>query len=254
MKKKLFTTLLIASMAMTVLPRPVYATEVGVIGSAQEENNETSENVESDITYAEPGDAMSADEFFSSLNGGKESSTMEEGDIDVSGTGFLSVKINVSDDFFENIQLELYDRDTMEIVKVPVYASNEWTEKAEIPAGKYMVSNVIVGGDNPANPQWFFEMGEKVTVETNGEASLVIDLLRGPNFEKEDDSTEEEPTGEVTDTDNTKPNTQQEERTLGQVVKDFFLRLVTGANFVILTVLVGCSIAVWVIKKKREDN
>lgn len=260
MKKKLITSLLMASMIFTMVPSPIYASEVGVVGSTdeQEESNETFEN-EDDITYAEQTPAMSPDEFFSSLNENEteapvtESAT-EETEIDTSGKGYLSIKLTVSDDFYENVQLELYNRDTMEIVKVPVYASNNWTEHAEIPAGRYMVSNVLVGGDDIANPQWIFEMGTKVNVGTDEDVALTVKLLKGPNFTA--DSTEETvSTDEVTDTNNQNDNTvEQERKSVGQLIKEFVLRLVTGPNFFLLATLVGSSLAIWIIKKKREDN
>lgn len=234
---------------------PVHAAEIGVVGS-DEEPADTDEYIEEEVDETPSQGAMNFEDFFGTLKEEVQSAISEEntGELDVSGEGYLSVRINVSDDFYENIQLELYNRDTTEIVKVPIYAVNKWVERTQIPAGRYTVSNVIAGGDNPANPQWIFEMGDKIELDTDGEASLVIELLRGPNFTNEGAWKEEEPVDGATDTDNTKVDEQVEVKTLGQTIKDFIWHLVSGSNFIILLVLAGSCLGVWIIKKKREDN
>lgn len=258
MKKKLIMALLATSMVCTILPSHVYATEIGTSGDTyvEEENREENTENEGNASYVEPGQSMSKEEFYNSLNNtenGNGAPTNEDVELDLSGEGQLRLAIEVSDTFYENIQVSLYNRDTRETIKVPVYASNKWIENVQIPAGRYLVSNVLAGGDNIENPKWVFEMGSSVDVDTNGVATLNVKLLKGPDYVSEPDNDITVPTDGVTDTDITQDLTE-EKLTVGQQVVNFFKSLVTGSNFIILAVLAGSSVGYLYLKKKREGQ
>lgn len=80
------------------------------------------------------------------------------------GEGVLSITINVPEGFWENILVQIYNRNTGEIIDFPVYAINDYIGRLPVPAGKYMVYSVTAGGDDPLNPKYQFEVGAKFEV------------------------------------------------------------------------------------------
>ena len=294
MTKKVIAILLFVTMVFSMLPTVVYATESGEYdgnenGYVQNEDgtetefnpnggSDTDADDEGPAGYVEQEDMPSKEEFYESNNmnvgGGTENSGNQGGPgnttgvvgnddiiIDESGTGFLTVKLEVPEDFYENVLVELYNRKTGEIVQIPVYASNNWLSKNDIAAGYYMVYNVLAGGDDALNPEWVFEAGAKLNVVTDKSCDLTIKLLKGPNFETETQPTEpvpDGPSGDMTDTElkpeDKLPDDQEKELTLGQKALNFLISLVTGPNLIILIVLAGSSIGYLYLKKKREED
>lgn len=263
---------------------PVYATDEIVVGDGEMyvENEDGSlseyvppETVSPDETgsaeYVERGEVLTKEEWYAQqgittggngANSNTNSSGVSYDDviIDETGTGTISVKFDLPENFYQNILVELYNRKTAEVIQVPVYASNEWTARKDVPAGYYMVYNVLAGGDDALDPDWVFELGTKVTVANGESINLDIKLLKGPNYEAETQPETTNPTGAVTDTEmnpnDTIPDSEipEEPETLGQKALRILKGFVTGPNLVILIVLAGSGIAYWYIKKKKEDN
>ena len=168
--------------------------------------------------------------------------------------GMLVTNIKVPTEFYENIQVEIYDRESGEILKVPVYAENEWTGKMSIPVGSYMVWNVRVPGDDINNPKWTFELGEIFDVAKDGSTTLDIQCLNGIEKEQEViDSSEGFTNTDMSDNDTIPDDQIQEEVTIGGLFLNLIKNLVTGSNLILLICLLVSAIVYWVIKKKRED-
>lgn len=261
MKKNLVMTLLTASLVCSFVPATVYATEVGTAGDTYVEGEDRVEediSNEGNASYVVPDDVISKEDFYNSTEGSGNANDNEfvveipEAELDLSGQGQLRIAIEVSESFYENIQVTLYNRDTREEIKVPVYAANKWIENVEVPAGRYLVSNVLAGGDDISDPKWQFEMGASVDVNTDGTASLHVKLLKGPDFSAELEDTTCEPNENVTDTEIKEEDIKEEELTLGQQALNFLKSLVTGSNFFILAVLGVSSVGYLYLKKKRE--
>ena len=294
MTKKVIAILLFATMVFSMLPTVVYATESGEYegnehGYVQNEDGtetefnpngdlETETDNEGPADYVEQEDMPSKEEFYESNNmnvgGGNENSGNQGGPgnttgtvgnddiiIDESGTGFLTVKLEVTENFYENVLVELYNRKTGEIIQIPVYASNDWLSKNDVAAGYYMVYNVLAGGDDALNPEWIFETGTKLNVVTGEASNLTIKLLKGPGFEAEVETqpVPSGPSGDMTDTElnpeDKLPDTEQpEELTLGQKALNFLKSLVSGPNLVILITLAVSAVGYLYLKKKREED
>lgn len=261
MKKRLIMTLLTASLVCSFVPATVHATEIGTTGDTYVEGEDRVEediDNEGNASYVVPDDVVSKEDFYNSTEGSGNANDNEfvvgipEAELDLSGQGQLRIAIEVSESFYENIQVTLYNRDTREEIKVPVYAANKWIENVEVPAGRYLVSNVLAGGDDISDPKWQFEMGTSVDVNTDGTASLHVKLLKGPDFSAELEDTTCEPNENVTDTEIKEEDIKEEELTLGQQALNFLKSLVTGSNFFILAVLGVSSVGYLYLKKKRE--
>lgn len=260
--KKLLAIVVCGVMALSVVASavmPVYAAEEGeLIGSNGSAITETDPNWDdsappatNDDTYKPNKETAGATETIP--DSGKNT-----------GKGFVIVELTVPKTLDRDIVVELYNRDSGEVVKVPVYKVNGYYSRMEVPVGGYMVSNVIVGGDDTKNPFWTFGLGAKLDVADGLSASVNIKCLNSTT------PTESENNSTSSDTEDGKTNVgisdedlmtdaeikekENANKTFGQKALDFFLSLVTGSNLVILLVLVGSCIAVWIIKKKREDN
>lgn len=175
--------------------------------------------------------------------------------VDEEAVGMLVTNIKVPTEFYENIQVEIYDRESGEILKVPVYAENKWTGKMSVPVGSYMVWNVRVPGDDINNPEWTFELGTKFEITKEGSTTLDIQCLNGVEKEPEAvDPSEGFTNTDMSDNDTIPDDQIQEETTLGGLFLNLIKNLVTGSNLILLICLLVSLIIYWVIKKKREED
>ena len=171
MIRKIIAFLIIIALVLSVGVTRVYATEEGTIvgnenGYIQDENgndiavnpdeSDNNQNNQGPAEYVGQETIPSKDEFYANgdYNVGSEANNgtttgpvISEDDmiVDENQIGFLAIKLEVSEDFYQNVLVELYNRKTAQIVQIPVYAANNWTENVEVPVGKYMVYNVQAG-------------------------------------------------------------------------------------------------------------
>lgn len=199
-----------------------------------------------------------------SSNTDNNSSFGDYTDIDVNvgtGEGVLTIIIDVPEDFKRDVLVELYERSTGNIVKIPVYAINKWQERTTIPAGNYMVYNVLAGDDDALNPEYPFEVGKLFTLKSNGSNTLKI---KNQFKVEEDNSTDNNVGGTCTDTE-MKPEDlmtdeeiealkPQEELTVWQHLKNLALSLVSGPNLFLLAIGAGLGITYYIYKKRQDED
>ena len=286
MSKRIISILLMLALILSLAVAPVYATEVGNVGLdgfIENEDGSTSDfdpseleteiprsDDEEDAELVGGGEVLSKDEWYAQ-NGeaNKNTSTGTTGTtgtsngsvsaddmiIDKNGTGKISFKFDLPEEFYENILIELYNRETGDIIQIPVYATNNWEAHETVPAGYYLLYNVLAVGDDYQNPVWKFRVGQKITIAKDNSITMTVELLSGPGDET--DPTEgTTPTvpedNRVSDTE-IKPGVVEKEG-VGKTALSLLLHLVTGPNLVIILVAVGSCIVVWYIKKKRDED
>jgi hypothetical protein len=286
MIKKILAILLVAATLLSIIVVPAYATQVD--GPTVEEGDMYIENEDGSVSeytppetvspdeagdaeYVEQGELLSKEEWYAQQgitpggsvtnNNNTNNSGVSYDDIiiDEDGTGTVTVKFELPEDFYQNILVELYNRKSGEIVQIPVYSANKWEARQEVPSGYYLVYNVLAGGDDALDPDWVFQLGTKITVIKGETISVNIPLLKGPNYVNENVPDATDPSGGMTDIEmkpnDTIPDDQiPNNETLGQKAIRILKGFVTGPNLFILIVLAGSCIVVWYLKKKREDN
>ena len=289
--KKIFLCFLVCLIMLSSVI-PVFATEVGglVVKPGDKEyvqDEETGEWVEVPpetepkewdeiIEEEDPNEGMTEEDIYDMIYGDKNNNngsanTDNNGtvgdytDIDINvgtGEGTLTIIINAPEDFKRDILVELYERSTGEVIKIPVYALNKWEERATIPAGNYMVYNVLAAGDDSKNPEYLFEVGMLFSMRSGGTNLLKINNM----FEEEPTDNNQ---GEVCDpdgmtdtglkpedlmTDEEIEKMNEKEPTAMEIIQNLFKGLFSWGNLFLLVILAGSCIAYLVYKKKQNED
>ena len=251
--KKVTASLLCAASIISVVAAntvPVHATTVGEHIEVEQETTPT----QTDPYWDEIPD------FSEQYEAKKETSQPEvEEDVqeeELTGSGTLLLQLIAPEGLDQDVLVELYDKDNNETVQIPVFKINDWYARINLPAGNYMVYSVLANGDDALNPEWLFELRGKVTIKNNESTSLEIKNLHdeAPESTEGDKTTDTGLNPEDVMTDEEIKAMEDANKPLGKRIGEFLLFLVSGPNFVILSVLVGSCIAAWILKKKREDN
>lgn len=183
----------------------------------------------------------------------------------VSGEGELYAKVTVEEGFYEDILLILYNKTTGDKVEIPIYGSNNYTTRSKVPVGKYLVYNVLAGGDDPMDPEYRFDVSQTLTEVhiQNGEFyELMITQLGIPGADvTEPTEPVIDPNQGVTDTEMKGDDLNEmdrvedvEERPVLDALKALANTMFGGANTILLLILGGSLVAYLVIKKKKEDK
>lgn len=274
--KKVITFILASLMFVSLFTIPVQATTInngdwvvedehGNVITATPDNNTA---VENDPLWSGDTDkaAATTQERTDSVNNGPQYGSMAENK-NQSGTGAVEAPVNPNTETKGegmvvltldkavnpglDVLIQLYNRSNGKIIDVPCYKANDLVSKQSVPAGSYVVYNVIVDSDSATNPRWVYKIGDIVEVPDGDTVYFTIKLLKSPNGEVNitDDKPATQPSGEVTDT-----NINTPEKTgfakVGEMLKGFF----SGFNFILIIVFIGAIVGYIIIKKKKEED
>lgn len=268
----------------------VYALEVDPTDYVEDENGnliEYTEPTEStgpiEVTEPEKTDEELFEEYMASINlptpegptgdvsqtpdsdfGNTE--TAPEYTPDYNGEATIFVKIEVENDFYDNIAVGLTNRDTQEEIIIPVYATNKWEAMHSVPAGDYLVYYVAATGDDPMNPEYNFDLNSDWTFQVEAGSSYTISAKQ---VVKEEENIQDTTTPPPCDPDNITDTEMQpedfmtqeeidamnkEELTTWDHVKNLFKELFSPANLFLLLILGGSCIAYLIYKKKQNED
>lgn len=265
--KRVITFILMSLMLMSLFTMPVYATEQGSVisgstgegtvvdaedpywdgnaGAASASTETKKENNETGPQYGSMADTR-----------GEQSNTATTNPVNpnaqADGEGMVVLTIDTTAHNPElDVLIQLYNRNSGKIIDVPCYKTNKLISKHTVPAGSYMIYNVIVDGDNAKNPKWVYKIGDIVEVPKGDTVYFTIKLLSSPKGEVAKDDTTSTPEGPVTDTN---INGVENESTGFTRAWDLFKGRFSGFNFVLIVAVVGAAVAYIVIKKKKDED
>ena len=151
-------------------------------------------------------------------------------------TGFVFIEIQAADDFNYQVQAIVLNEKTQQMKTIPIYSSNNYVGKQELPVGEYKVVEVSVPNDLKGEFQ--FESGQTFEI-TDGSSVQVVskqsDLIEVKETKKE-----------KTDDDN-KKEIKKEEKKENSIVE--FIKEYIG---VIIIAIIICIVAKIIYDKSQN--